>query len=175
MLAHKRSRVCCCMACSSPTLALCGGVYRAAVVPVAKGSYGEIFVADDIAAGRLVALTMQRATSAEAVREYRFFKAIRVAQASVRASNGSQYVVGLMDDFTDLYDCSWKFSYGAQPNYKKCSKTPLPSPTLFMVFDYLNSSVEQQFRLREGPVDVRIARSGWVKLRRDWHSFTRPT
>ena len=114
MLFRNRSRVRCWMACSSPTLALCGGRYRAAIVPAAKGSYGKIVVADDTVAGRLVALKMQRATSAEVVRELYFFKAIRVAQASVRASNGSQYVLGLMDDFTDL-DCTWKFSCGAQP------------------------------------------------------------
>ena len=111
------------MACASPTLALCGGRYRAAIVPVAKGPHGVIGVAYDIAAGRLVALKMPRATNAVAVREYRFFRAIRVAQDIGRAGDGGKYVVRLIVDFTEDHDQTWVLDYNAYPTFqsKRCT------------------------------------------------------
>ena len=75
-------------------------------VPVAHGSYGKVVLGSDSSTGRTVVIKIQRANSDEAVREHRVFKAIRGARASGRASDGVQYVLGLMDDVTNHYDAT---------------------------------------------------------------------
>ena len=163
------------MACASPTLALCGGRYRAAIVPVAKGTYVKIVVADDIVAGRLVALKVQRATSAEAVREHRFFRAIRAAQDIGRAGDGGRCVVRLIDDFTEDCDQAWMFSHDAKPTLKKkkqcCSFEVIAHG--FRISGFYSGA---EVSLSDGASWTFAAFAyGWARLLWDCHSATLPT
>ncbi len=128
---------------------------------VAAGSFGKILVASDVLTGRLVAIKRQRLSCAEALREYRFFKAVRAAQSSARG-DGSQHILGLLDDFTDV-DVSpvvFSSSAGARPPAPvDCARGP---GYLYLVFDYLDSSIEHEFRLRRGFVSVSYVQK-WMR------------
>ena len=113
-----------------------------------KGSYGKVRVATDTLTGRIVAVKQQAITSKTAFREHRFFMWLR-ASTNASFSQGACRVLSLLDDFTDCGGSIWS-SFCSQA---LVPRAPVRAKFLYMVFPYMDSSVEHQFRSRRGHLD----------------------
>ncbi len=143
------------MAATWPTTALAGGRYVVIKNPMASGSYGTVQLAMDTYLGREVAIKRQRYGTGAAMREVRFFKALRAIQGAGH-SHGSTHVMQLLDDFTDTAD-SHASSTAALPTHER-----RVARYIYFVFEYMDASLESLFRTKRGQLDVLRIRS-WMQ------------
>ena len=143
------------MAAAWHTINLSGGRYFVVQRPVASGSYGTVTIAMDTFLGREVAIKRQLFGSGAGMREARFLKVLRAIQGAGR-SQGSNHVMQLLDDFTDI-----SISHSSSTSHAPMHERRAPR-YMYFVFEYMDASLESVFRMKRGLLDILRVRS-WMQ------------